>query len=73
MSKQIRKKDRSGIPHGCKTTVATHVDEEEKQRSAVIALKSPNEIPISVSPAGLEPHVRVVRPARPSLIYERVE
>ena len=34
---------------------------------------SPNERPIDLAIADLQPHVRIVRPARPSLIYERVE
>ena len=34
---------------------------------------SPNESPVQLDFPGLAPHVRVVRPSRPSLTYERVE
>jgi len=34
---------------------------------------SPNELPVVLDGRSLEPHLRIIKPSRPALTYERME
>lgn len=48
-------------------------DGESTPSDPIVEKHSANESPVPVEINDLEPHVRVIRPARPSLTYERAE
>ena len=73
MEQERKEQQSSTLPDNQRTMPARAREEERRQKLTNITQKSINEATVPLLPVELEPYVKVIRPARPSLTYERAE